>query len=367
MIHKLILLILLCALMLSGCATKPPAPQAGLTVLTADDGKQWDIPNKLIQQGEGNSYRVLSAPAQGNNMLELVAGNQGSMEYFIEEQADVTAFAQLRLQFLSTQGQGQIKISALDNQGETIALVGSAFTGQLPQDSSQSRWQDVRYKTNYQGDWLEESYNFSEILASLSQGSFSGATKYRLSVEVGQGQHVLISKFAVGTDSTKAVRVVPKTLTYTVSQGDVLSLEADAENVSNQLVNNIVVKLIEPYGYGLVTNSQAVQMIDQLAPGEKRHVSWQLTAQRPDAVNLHKPWIIKFSINDVVAEPQVQVLVADSRPGKIFYVMTEDLEPIDGAGYPKEWGNHNRFKILSHYIKDFTRPTISYQYLHLRF
>jgi len=106
-------------------------------------------------------------------------------------------------------------------------------------------------------------------------------------------------------------------------------------------VNNVVVKLIEPYGYGLVALSQATQVIDQLTPGEKRHVSWQVKAQRPDAVNVNKPWSIKFSVNDVDARPQVQVLVADRRVGKVFYVMTEDLEPIDGAGYPTSWGNSN--------------------------
>ena len=339
MIHKIILLILLFALMLSGCATKAPTPQAGLTVLAAGEKEQWDIPSRLIEQGEGNSYRVLSSKDQGGDMLEIVAGNHGSMEYFVEEQADVTAFGQLRLQFLSTQGQGRIKVSALDNQGKTIGEVGSVFTGPLPLVTHRSSWQDVRYTTNFQGNWLEESYNFSEMLSRLSQSSLSGATRYRLSVEVGQGQHALITKLSAGTDSAKAVRVAPTTLAFAVSQGDMLSIEADVHNVSNQQVNNIVVKLIEPYGYGLSANNQQALMIDQLAPGEQRHVSWQVRAERPDAVNLNKPWMIRFSVNDVVAQSEVQVLVADNRAGKVFYVMTEDLEPIDGAGYATPWGN----------------------------
>lgn len=338
--YKFTLLVLLFALMLSGCAAKPPAPTAGLTILAADGGKQWDIPNKLIQQGEGNSYQILSA-SDGENMLELTAGSQGHVEYFVEEQADITAFAQLRLQFLSTQGQGRIKLSAIDNQGKIIGETGSVFTGRLPQGSSLSKWQDVRFKSNYQGNWLEESYDFSQMLSALPQESLAGATKYRMSVEVGEGQHVLITKFAVGNDNTKAVRLVPNTLDFTVSQGDVLSIEADAQNVSNHVVNHVVVKLNEPYGYGLVNLSQATQIIDQLTPGENRHVSWQVQAQRPDAVNLNKPWPITFSINDCEAESQVQVLVADKRVGKVFYVMTEDLEPIDGAGYAKAWGNGN--------------------------
>jgi len=335
-----LLTLLVIALLLGGCTAKPPAPIAGLTVLADDGVKEWDITNKLIQQGEGNSYQVLMS-AHGDTMLELAAGSQGYMEYFVEQQADGTAWSKLRLQFLSTQGQGRIKISALDNQDKIIGEVGSVFTGKLPQDNKLSRWRDAQYTTNYQGNWLEESYNFSEMLASLPQSSLADAHRYRLSVQVGEGQHVLITKFMSGTDNTKAVTFVPSTLGYAVHQGDLLSIEADAQNTSNQLVNNIVVKLIEPYGYGLMTTSQAVQVIDQLKPGEKRRVSWHVKAQRPDVVNLNKPWAIKFSMNDVELESQVQVLVADRRAGKVFYVMTEDLEPIDGAGYPKAWGNGN--------------------------
>ncbi|MBC8015192.1 MAG: hypothetical protein H7X79_05550 [Sporomusaceae bacterium] len=341
MIHKLILFMLVVALSLSGCAKQPPAPIIGLTVLTADEGKQWDLSNRLIEQGEGNSSRVLSASGQGGHILELAAGSQGQLEYFVEGQADITAFAELRLQFLSTQGIGRIKISAVDHQGKIIGQTGFAFTGPFPQTTSQSKWQDMRYKTNYQGNWIEQTYHLSEALGSLPKGSLADAVKYRLSVEVGQGQHVLITKVAVGTDQTKALRIIPKTQTHTVKQGDILSIESDVQNVSNQLINHAVIKLVEPYGHGLVIAGQGLQTIEQLAPGERRQVSWQVQAQRPDAVNLNKPWIIKFSVNDVVSEAQVQVAVADNRPGKVFYVMTEDLEPIDAAGYPISWGNMN--------------------------
>jgi len=341
MIHKFILLILLLVLIMSGCTTNPPAPIAGLTVLGTDASQQWDVATHLLQQGEGNTERVLSATTSGDTMLELAAGNQGHMEYFVDIQANDTAFAQLRLQFLSTQGQGRIKLSALDKEGKTLAETGSIFTGQVPQGGSLSRWQDVRYTTNYQGGWLEQSYHFSQMFRDLPQGNLTDAITYRLSVEVSQGQHVLMTKFGVGTDNTKAVVLMPKTFTYTANQGDMLSIEADVQNVSDQLVNHVAVKLIEPYGGGLIAPNQIAQIIDQLAPKEKKHVSWQVKAQRPDAVNLNKPWSIKFSVNDVEAESQVQVRVADKRPGKIFYVMTEDLEPIDGAGYIRGWGNQN--------------------------
>ncbi len=58
-----------------------------------------------------------------------------------------------------------------------------------------------------------------------------------------------------------------------------------------------------------------------------------MKAQRPHAVNLGQPWTAGFAVDGVTAAAKVAVAVADPRPGKIFYVMTEDLEPIDSAGY----------------------------------
>ncbi|WP_378955304.1 hypothetical protein [Pelosinus sp. sgz500959] len=341
MAHKIVVFILLLGVMLSGCGTRLPVPIAGLTVLTANEEKQWSIPEHLIEQGDGNSYRVVKATDQNNSMLELVAGNQGQLEYFIEEEADIAAFAELRLQFLSTQGRGRIKLSALDRQGKIIGETGFVFTGELPKSSMLNKWQDTRYITNFQGNWIEKKQNFSEMLATLPQEQLRSAVKYRLSVEVGQGQHALITKFIIGSDPNKAMRLIPTALHQRVGQGDRFVIEADAQNMTSKPMDHIAVKMIEPYGYGLVSMDQSLQTIDHLNPGEKHHISWQLQAKRPDAVNLNKPWTIKFSVNDQEVQEQVQVSVSDPNPGKIFYVMTEDLEPIDGAGYPTAWGNRN--------------------------
>ncbi len=340
MIHKIVLFIVLLGVVLTGCKNHQPVQTAGLTVLTANEDKQWGIPDRLLAQGDGNSSRVLVS-SQDIRMLELAAGNQGQMEYYIEEQGDKAAFAEFRLQFLSTQGSGRIKLSALDSQGNIISATGFVLTGQVPQNTMQNKWQDIRYGTNYQGDWIDKRYNFAEMLANLPQEILHSAAKYRLSVEVGQGQHVLISKFAINTDWSKAVRVLPNTRHYAVSQGDQLAIEADVLNVSAKPMNDITVNLLEPFGYGVANLNQSPQKIDHLAPGEKRRISWQVEARRPDAVNLNKPWAIKFSVNQQEAGEQVQVSIADKRPGKVFYVMTEDLEPIDGAGYPVPWGNRN--------------------------
>lgn len=337
MTGKIILLIVVIAVMLSGCAGQPPAPKAGLSVLTTDELVQWGIPNQLIEQGTGNSYRVLLA--QGTKMLELVAGNQGHLEYFVEVPADISAIAQMRLEFLSTQGTGRIKISGLDSNGNMVGEVGSVFTGQLPLNTARSKWKDVRYKNNYQGGWLEETYHFSDIVADLSNGQWAGVVKYRLSVEVGEGQHAFITQFSTGMDIAKAIQVLPTTRQFTANLGEVLSIEADVLNVSQQPVQHIDIKILEPYGYGLVAEESNTQTIGALAPGEKRHISWQVQALRPDAVNMNKPWSVQFSVNGTELPAKVQVAVKDTRPGKVFYVMTEDLEPIDGAGYIEAWGN----------------------------
>jgi hypothetical protein len=337
MIGKRILLMLMISLTLSGCAGQLQDPKAGLSVLDPAEAIRWGIPNQLLQQGTGNSYRVMSD--QGTKMLELAAGNQGHLEYFVEVPADISATLQMRMEFLSTQGTGRIKISALDNNGNMVGETGSVFTGQLPQSTLRSKWKDVRYKNNYQGGWIEESYHFSELLATLSNNQWRSAAKYRLSVEVGEGQHAFITQLSTGTDIAKAIQVLPTIHQFAAKQGDVLSIAADVQNVSQHPIESVDIKFLEPHGYGLVVMDSAIQSIGSLAPGEKRHISWQVQAQRADIVNMDRPWSAQFSVNDVELPTKVQVAVKDTRPGKVFYVMTEDLEPIDGAGYPKAWGN----------------------------
>jgi len=333
------ILVLILALALSGCAGQLPIPGAGLRTAANDETIKWNIPNQLQQQGAGNSYRVLVAKGQETEMLELAAGNQGSMEYFVETQSDAAAFASMRLEFLSTQGDGRIKLAALDSSGNILGETGFVYTGQLPASTARSKWQDARYFNNYQGGWLENQYNFSEILKDLPQEALTGAAKYRLSVEVSEGQHALITQFTTGTDLAKVVRIIPNDLQYSARQEDLLSVETDVENVSHQPLENVAVKLLEPYGYGVVAVSPTTQVITHLSPGEKQHISWQVQAQRPDEVNVNQPWPIGFSVNGIVSPTKVGVRIADSRPGKVFYVMTEDLEPIDGAGYAEPWGN----------------------------
>ncbi|SFL76776.1 hypothetical protein [Pelosinus propionicus] len=332
---KSTILVLVLAFLLGGCASQRPAPTAALSIAGPEESMKWGLSQQLQQEGAGNSYRVMTAQGQGT-MLELAAGNQGKIVYFVEAKADAAIFANLRLKFLSTQGGGRIVFSAFDNKGNLLGETGSIFTGKLSPDTAHDKWQDRRYYTNYQGGWIEENHYFAQVLAA-----FPEAAAYRVSVQVSEGQHVLISQLTTGYDHAKAVAVTPRTLQYAVKQGEMVTIEADVENRSQELLENVSVRLQEPFGYGLVAVEQMTKTIERLAPWEKQHVSWQVQAQRPDSVNLNKPWSIGFRVNDVLLSSKIQVAVADTRPGKVFYVMTEDLEPIDGAGYAKAWGNAN--------------------------
>ena len=335
------IIVLILALLLSGCASQhPPVPVAGLRVAAPDETMKWGLSHQLRQEGTGNSYRVMAAQNQ-ETMLELAAGNQGMLEYFVEMNADAAAFSHVKLEFLSTQGGGKIKFSALDNKGNILGEAGSVFTGALPSNTERSKWQDARYHNNYQGGWMEETYFFSKMLAALPSSVLAEAATYRLSVEVSNGQHALISRLTTGIDMAKAMAVTPRMSYYAVNQGEIVDIAADVENVSQEPMDDIVVSLQEPYGYGVIAMNQASKAIAHLAPGEKQRISWQVQAQRPDSVNLNQPWSIGFSVNGAAVASTVRMSIADTRPGKIFYVMTEDLEPIDGAGYAKAWGNAN--------------------------
>ena len=57
--QKAMLFILFVTLMLSGCNAHHPIQKAGL-VLATDDKEQWDVKDKLLVQGEGNSHQVVS-------------------------------------------------------------------------------------------------------------------------------------------------------------------------------------------------------------------------------------------------------------------------------------------------------------------
>ncbi|MEG6586211.1 hypothetical protein [Dendrosporobacter sp. 1207_IL3150] len=339
---KIIIGLLFAVLALSGCYRQDIQPKAGLNPVNVSESELLNLSGNISENGMGNNYRFVSREGSEQQFIELAAGGSGRLEYFREIDADLTAIADLRIQFLSTQGIGRIKLEALDIQGKAINTIGWAVTGEIPANSSTAKWIDARYGVNYKGNWINASYDFTETLVKhFTAFKAKNAAKYRVSVEVGMGQHVLVDKLGVYPDINRALSIVPLVKQHNTQFGEQINVDVEVVNNSNRQINNAVIKIIEPYGYGLIAQSQVEQLIDNIKPGEKRKLSWQVKAQRPDAVNLNKPWKLTFAINGTAMSEAIDVYVADNRPGRIFYVMTDDLEPIDAAGYPVAWGNSN--------------------------
>jgi hypothetical protein len=332
------LCLLAAALLLAGCSAGRPAPLAGLAPQPPEALAAWGMPAGLVQQGSGNSVRVvtgayLSAPAA----LELAAGGAGELEYFREAPAGELA-GRGRVQFLSTTGAGRVKLTALDAEGRPLAAVGWVYTGPLPAGDAATRWLDSRYTANYVGGWLAFEHNVAELFARWPEAA-AGAAKYRLSVVVGQGQHALVTALGLESRTAAAVRVTAAAAALSAAVSREVTVAAEVENITSRPLADVKVALVEPFGYGLTAAGEREQVIAGLAPGEKRRLTWQVKARRPDAVNLGKPWAAGFAVNGEAAAAKVLVAVSDPRPGRVFYVMTEDLEAIDGAGYAAAWGN----------------------------
>ena len=330
---KKICFILALSLLLTGCGPEAKIPSAQLEVLPNDKLEQFHVSADLRQEGDDNFYRAVAGKTLGATIgLELSSGADGQMEYFSQIPADSAARARLRLQFLSTQGVGRVKLSAMDTAGNVLKAVGWVFTGDVPANPD-TVWQDLRTNANYLGDWWEQDVSVYDLLQAVPQ-----AAQYRLSVETGKGQHVIITQLGFVNDNSTVLKLVPHQKNYQAQIGETFSLETDVENLSAGPVETEVT-LTEPYGLGLVANDSKQPV--KLAPYEKKTLSWQVTAKRADEVNMNKPWAIAFAADGQKLSGETLVSVKDTRPGKIFYVMTEDLEPIDSAGYSKAWGNSN--------------------------
>jgi len=357
--RKQILILLVWALLVvAGCSTLAPsniAPVsvtgpdtqarlavAGLKELPAGEKSDWRLPQNLVSEGSGNFSRVvtgrgLSAP----QALEMGAGAEARSEYFLEMDSAEPELA-YRFQFRSTQGTGRMKITALAKDGQTVASVGFVFTGSIPLKAERAIWLDRRLANNYQGDWVQEQIRPSELF-SFHVPAFSPdqVARYRVSIEAGNGQHVLITDLKSAGSQVEGVRVVWRSIPVAVSVGDMISLRTEISNVTDRTLENLSLKLLEPYAYGLISQGPAEQKIAKLAVGETVTLDWKVRAQRASAVNLGLPWDLRLAVNKSTAPAVAKIDVTDPTPGKVFYVMTEDLEPIDAAGYPTAWGNQN--------------------------
>ena len=315
---------------------------AALIPLPSDQKHTWALAENLVTEGS----EVLSRVVTGKGLLapqalELATGSAARTEYFIHLEGTDDEFS-YRFQFLSTQGTGRLSITALNQDGRQLATVGYVFTGSMPLRQERSVWFDRRLPNNYQGGWVQDKLRASELFAAqIANFAPESVARYRIGIEAGQGQHVLITELKSASVPVEGIKVVWRAAPSKITKGDVVPLAADIINGTGAAMDNVHVRLLEPYGYGIVATDEAEQKIARLAAGETATLHWQVKAQRASAVNLGQAWAVRLSVNQVVASPAVRLEVADPVPGKVFYVMTEDLEPMDAAGYPTAWGNQN--------------------------
>ena len=101
-----------------------------------------------------------------------------------------------------------------------------------------------------------------------------------------------------------------------------------------------------PFGAGLTIEGARHVTVAVPATGVA-HVAFVVCADRPDTVNLGRPWdlVIRAGPDRVV----VPIRVPDPDPGRIYYVLTEDCETFDGGPATGDYaaiadcGNHNNF------------------------
>ncbi|MBP1763450.1 MAG: hypothetical protein H6Q65_508 [Firmicutes bacterium] len=333
-------LLLVTFIFLGGCSWSSRQSNAGLVPVSNQTLDKWRTEN-VRSVGNGNFYQVVGGRWLGaDTALQASAGDKGHVEYFCDIQAGREAILAFRLQFLSTQGTARLKIIALDEQQNCIGSIGWIYSGQVPVNNGSEVWIDARYGNNYSGNWIEGTYHIETVFRQfLPAGKWQTARNYRCSVEIGEGQHVLITGLTGAIDWNKALVLTARANAQSVLVGDVFTVETTVRNEADHVVPAVVVSALEPYGYGLVLMEPAQKVVENLQPGEVRRLTWQVKAQRPDAVNLNQPWSLQFAMNDMPSASVINIAVMDPRPGRIFYVMTEDLEPIDSAGYGKQWGN----------------------------
>ena len=315
---------------------------AGLKELSAGEKNEWELPNHLVTEGTDTFHRIVTgAGLLAPQALEMAAGIGARTEYFLDVDG-LDDELNYRFQFLSTQGTGRMNITAVGKDGRTVATVGYVFTGSMPDKKDKAVWIDRRLANNYQGGWVQAKIRPSELFSTQVSSFLPEAiAHYRVSVEAGNGQHALITELKSTASQVEGAKIVWRAVPPKALQGETFTLVSDIVNVTDRVLENLTVRLLEPYGYGLVVLENVEQKVRRLAVGETCSLSWKVKAQRSSAVNLGQPWNLQLSINKTVAPSVARIDVTDPSPGKIYYVMTEDLEPMDAAGYPTAWGNQN--------------------------
>ncbi|MCX7970383.1 MAG: hypothetical protein N3A57_02285 [Negativicutes bacterium] len=309
---------------------------AGLRPTGEDAG--WGIADNCRISGDG-----LCRVVRGNDgrppLLEMAAAGQSSVVFTRKLPADAGVAADWQFDYLSTQGDGQLIITASDGQGEVLAQLIGVFSGPLPELDSRQKLFDLRTGYNYVGGRMNGSYGLPGLFAATFPGFDPGVVaEYTLQLLVGNGQHVLVSHIGLSSQPWRQLVAEFLPLPATMDKGQTFTVQIAVTNRGRDLDRSLPVELVVPAGEGIQLLAPAVQMTGRLVGKETVIMSWPALAARADSQNGNKPWQLSVAVDGrpLVVSPGVGVV--DRRPGEIYYLMTEDLEPIDGAGYPRAWG-----------------------------
>ena len=239
---------------LGGGATPPrESAVAGLQEQSPEAESQWRLPDHLADEGAGNFHRVVTgAGLVAPQALELAAGPGGRLEYFLDVDGSDDELT-YRFQFLSTQGTGRLNIAAIDKNGRTVATVGYVFTGVLPARNGQAAWIDRRLSNNYQGGWVHDRLRPAELFATQFPSFAADAVvRYRVGIETGHGQHALVTELKSAGSQVEGTKITWQLAPRKIVQGEAHSFVAVVANVTDRVLENLTVRLQEPFGYGLV-------------------------------------------------------------------------------------------------------------------
>lgn len=317
----------------------PPAVQDLIVNGTfSDDIQGWELKSNVAKP----QHQLVQISGMPGKTVALTAEHQGFAE-LSQRVKTPTPFVRLRFKanFLSTQGNGYVRVTALDAQDQPLGRLGWAVTGEMPPAAANEKWDDRRVPLNTLGTWLEQDFLLVERLQEVfPQLDYRMIRGYQVDFLVSGGQHGLFGDVHLLVQERAGLVLEVEKDQPGRTLGEDFSVTTVVSNKGQTTQQAVVVRAVEPPGWGLVVR-EPVQSIETIAPGETKVLHWSVRAQRPSTVNFGKPWDLLFKMEGGDQTVKTVTAVEDPAPGKIYYVLTDDLEPIDGAGYAKAYGNQN--------------------------
>lgn len=296
---------------------------------------------------------------------------------------DSALFFAVSARALSTQGNFRISLRFFDDGGKVLGTIGWAVVGEVPRSNAREKWFDERLRANFLGKALRPSLDLRTAMRLFLSGvDLSQIAAAEVEITVENGQHGIFDDVFLGSelppvDETPGIKSdtpyryvqpepdVPHPSPVRSSELEILAtvdrdrlklgeqtrVVTTIQNKSAKALSNVKVSAVEPYGFGLVIRAAGSPyrrgpleaVISQLEARQSVRLEWDATAQRPDAVNLGKAWDATFSVagSGYGNFATVRFRVEDPTPGTLYYVLTEDMEPMDSAGYGIRTGNRN--------------------------